>query len=132
MKTLSFIAFAVVLASCEIIVVDSDYAQVNLVSGVYQLEEYSQTYNQNFQYTVWVSQSGGDSRILYIDNFYDQEITVRAEVIGRKLYIRQQYVDGYEIEGSGTIWGSKIQLDYSINDVYSNRPTDYCKATLYE
>ena len=132
MKTLSFIAFAVVLASCEIIVVDSDYDQVNLVSGVYQLEEYSQTYNQNFQYTVWVSQSGGDSRILYIDNFYDQEITVRAEVIGRKLYIRKQYVDGYEIEGIGTIWGSKIQLDYSINDVYSNRPTDYCQATLYE
>ncbi len=131
MKTLSFIAFAVTLASCEIIVVDSDYDQVNLVSGLYRLEEYSQTYNQNFQYTVWVSQSGADSRILYIDNFYDQEITVRAEVIGRKLYIRQQYVDGYEIEGSGTIWGSKIQLDYSINDVYSHGPIDYCEATLY-
>ena len=130
MKTLSFIAFAVALASCEIIVVDSDYDQVNLADGAYQVEEYSQTYNQNFHYSVWINQLGGSS-VLYIDNFYDQEITIKAEVIGRKLYIREQYVDGYEIEGSGTIWGSKIQLDYSINDVYSNKPTDYCEATLY-
>jgi hypothetical protein len=130
MKTLFFIAFAVALASCEIIVVDSDYDQVNLADGVYQVEEYSQTYNQNFQYSVWINQLGGSS-VLYIDNFYDQEITVKAEVIGRKLYIRKQYVDGYEIEGSGTIWGSKIQLDYSIYDVYSHKPTDYCEATLY-
>ena len=130
MKTLSFIAFAVALASCEIIVVDSDYDQVNLADGAYQVEEYSQTYNQNFHYSVWINQLGGSS-VLYIDNFYDQEITVRAEVIGRKLYIRKQFVDGYEIEGSGTIWSGKIQLDYSIIDVYSHRPTDYCEATLY-
>ncbi len=131
MKTLSFIAFAVTLASCEIIVVDSDYDQVNLTDGAYQVEEYSQTYDQNFHYSVWINQLGAGSPVLYIDNFYDQEITVRAEVIGRKLYIRKQYVDGSEIEGSGTNWGSKIQLDYTINDVFSNRPIDYCEATLY-
>ena len=130
MKTLLFIVLGAVLASCEIIVVDPDYDQVNLPDGAYRVEEYSQTYNQNFHYSVWINQLGGSS-VLYIDNFYDQEITVRAEVIGRRLYIRKQYVDGYEIEGSGTIWGSKIQLDYSINDVYSHRPTDFCEATLY-
>ena len=119
------------LASCEILIVDSDYNQPNLVSGVYRVQEYSQTYAQNFNYNIWISRSGSSSQTVYIDNFYDQEITVRAEVIGRKLYIRRQYVGGFEIEGSGTIWGSKIQFDYSVDDMYSHKPIDYCEATLY-
>ncbi len=129
MKTISSIVLVATLASCDIIVVDSDFNQVNLVPGEYLVEEYSRTYNQNFNYTVWVSQSGVNT--VYIDNFYDQEIPIRAEVIGRRLYIRKQFVDGFAIEGSGTIWGNKIQLDYSVNDMYSQKPIDYCEATLY-
>lgn len=129
MKTISSIVLVATLASCDIIVVDSDFNQVNLVPGEYLVEEYSRTYNQNFNYAVWVNQSGVNT--VYIDNFYDQEITVRAEVIGRRLYIRKQFIDGFAIEGSGTIWGNKIQLDYSVDDMYSQKPIDYCEATLY-
>ncbi len=129
MKTISSIVLVATLASCDIIVVDSDFNQVNLVPGEYLVEEHSRTYNQNFNFAVWVNQSGVNT--VYIDNFYDQEITVRAEVIGRRLYIRKQFIDGFAIEGSGTIWGNKIQLDYSVDDMYSQKPIDYCEATLY-
>jgi hypothetical protein len=129
MKTISSIVLLATLASCDIIVVDSDFNQVNLIPGEYLVEEYSQTYNLNFNYAVWVNQSGVST--VYIDNFYDQEITVRAEVIGHRLYIRKQFVDGFAIEGSGTIWGNKIQLDYSVKDMYSQKPIDYCEATMY-
>jgi hypothetical protein len=130
-KILSFIAILVVVSACDIVVVDPYDDRVNLTPGSYQVEEYSQTYEQHFQYSVWISHCGDGSHSVYIENFYNEGLLVKAEIIGRKIYVRRQYVEDYRVEGVGTITSHSIQMDYSVTDLYSNAPTDFCEATLY-
>jgi hypothetical protein len=58
-------------------------------------------------------------------------IRVYAKVTSGRITIRRQTVNGYEIEGVGTIYGGEIEFQYSVRDHYSNRYTDFCEATYY-
>jgi hypothetical protein len=129
-KSLIILVLAIVFASCEVIVVDPDYGYQTSIVGSYEVDEYSQTYNKYFAYTIDVRRSSYNNSVL-IDNFYNEGITVRAEINGSQLYIPLQTVQGYRVEGSGNIYSNEINLTYKVTDTYSSTRTDFCEATLF-
>ena len=131
MKKLIIVVLVLIMTACEIMVVESDYrSSQNFLEGRYRVEEYSQTYNQYFQYEVTMrSYSYGT---VWIDNFYDEGLTVKAEVRNSQLYIPIQTVSGYRIEGSGNIYSNEIRITFRATDLYSNSRTDFCESTLWK
>src|SRR5262249_41549956 len=95
--------------------------------GSYQISEYSSTYNSTIYYNVSVSKASYTD--LYIANFYNAGISVRANLYGDKITIPWQIQDGYEIEGTGTIFGGQINLTYKVRDTYNNWETDFCNSS---
>jgi hypothetical protein len=132
MKKFIILSFlSVILFSCDVVIIEPVYDDRNNVLGTYQVEEYSQTYSRNFNYQVSIRRSSYGGRYVVIDNFYDEGISVRAEVNASQIYIPSQTVDGYLVEGSGNIFGGEISLTYRIRDTYSGTRTDFCEARLF-
>ena len=124
-------ALVVVLTSCDVIIVEPIYHDRDRVTGSYQVEEHSQTYNDYTQFSIYIRKSGSYDDVI-IENFYNADVNVRATVVSDKIYISRQIVDGYEIEGIGTFYGDEIQFSYKVRDTYSyNKPTDFCNATAW-
>lgn len=118
-----------VLSGC--LYVEPTYDYRNDVVGYYQVEEYSHTYNDEIHYYIDIAKSGYSSDAVTISNFYAANISVKAYVSYDKLTIPFQVVNGYEIEGTGTIYGSKLKMNYSVKDRYENDPTDFCEVNAY-
>jgi len=122
----------VLLASCDVIVVESRYDERDRVTGSYRIEEYSQTYNMYSNFRFSIRPAGYGQQDVLIDNFYNADITVRGEVSANKIYIPLQLVDGYEIEGVGTIYSNQIEWSYQVRDTYERyQPVDFCEATAW-
>lgn len=122
----------VLLASCDVIVVESRYDERDRVTGSYRIEEYSQTYNMYSNFHLSIHPAGYGQQDVFIDNFYNADITVRGEVSANKIYIPLQLVDGYEIEGVGTIYSNQIEWSYQVRDTYERyQPVDFCEATAW-
>jgi hypothetical protein len=68
------------------------------------------------------------AREIYLDNFYAADISVYATLDYDKIDIPYQVVDGYEIEGVGTIYGNEIELSYWVKDRYSDTRADFCET----
>lgn len=126
--TVSLLLILLVATSCDIMVVEPSYDDRNRITGSYHIEEYSQTYNDYTSFFIYVRKSGLGQAVV-IENFYNAGIDVRAEYQFDKIYIDRQFVNGYEIEGVGTIYGDEIRFNYKVRDTYTNRPTDFCNAT---
>lgn len=125
MKKLTwFIVLPLLLSACEIIVVDPVFDPRDNLVGSWKLDEYSSSYDASFRYRVYITKTGGQS--IYIENFYDSNITIRAHVSGNRIDIPFQFVNGFEVEGSGTFSGGSLHLQYSVWDEYGDGPTDYC------
>jgi hypothetical protein len=133
MKTrLLFLAASLFLISCDILIVEPVYDVRDQVIGSYKVDEYSQTYNERVRFYVYIRKSGGNySDNVVIENFYNTNRDVRAEIVGDKIYINRQVVNGYEIEGVGTIYYDVIRFNYSVKDLYYNRPVDFCEAKAW-
>ena len=58
-------------------------------------------------------------------------VDVRAEISSGKIFIPRQLVNGYEIEGVGSLYLNEIQFNYKVRDTYTNRIPDYCEATAW-
>jgi hypothetical protein len=132
MKALIFAMIsALMLTSCfyeESVNTSYDYRD-NVV-GYYEVEEYSQTFNDKTYYDIDITRSGyGDE--VWIDNFYAADISVKAIVNYERIRIPLQIVDGYEIEGSGIVRGSRIDFTYSVRDRYNHSATDFCETTAW-
>ena len=124
-------ALMVVFTSCDIMIVEPIYDDRDRVTGSYQIEEHSQTYNDYTRFSIYIRKSGSYDGVI-IENFYHANVNVRATVASDKIYISRQIVDGYEIEGVGTFYGDEIQFSYKVRDTYSyNKPTDFCNATAW-
>ncbi len=122
----------VLLQSCEFFYTDPYYDARDRVTGTYQVDEYSQTFNGYIQYTIRILKSSNRDRVL-IENFYDAGITVSAEFYSDKIIIPRQKRDGFEVEGTGTVWGNKINFTFSVRDTYvRNKPTDFCEAEAWK
>ncbi|MBL7875384.1 MAG: hypothetical protein JNL53_06950 [Cyclobacteriaceae bacterium] len=122
----------VVFTSCDILVVEPVYDSRDRLTGSYRMEEYSQTYNDYLHYTIYIRKGfGSRSQSLIIENFYNSDVDVIAEMVGDKIFISRQIVQGYEIEGVGTLYYDEIKFTYRVRDSYYNKPTDFCEATAW-
>lgn len=120
---------ALVLGSCELVVIEPVYDPRNQRTGSYEVEEYSETGNSTYRYSMRLSKAGNYE--LWLNNFYDAGIQVRAELNGDKIFIPWQMHDGYEIEGVGTFYGDNLSLSYKVRDTYNQYRSDFCKAEAW-
>jgi len=132
MKTRMILLILMVLfTSCDLIIIEPVYDVRDSITGNYQIEEFSQTYNDYVRYHIYIRKSGVYDEII-IANFYNAGLNVRAGVMYDKIYISKQILNGYEIEGVGTIYDGEIQFSYRVRDIYAyTRPTDFCNATAW-
>lgn len=118
---------ALFVSSCYVETVEPRYDPRDRVLGYYDVEEYSQTYNDYTYYSMRISKSGYD-REVYLHNFYAVDIDVYAVLDYDKITIPFQIVDGYEIEGVGTVYGNELNFNYSVRDRRSNTRKDFCET----
>jgi hypothetical protein len=132
MKALIFaMVSALMLTSCfNDESVNSSYDYRDNVVGYYEVEEYSQTYNDKTYYDIDITRSSFRDEV-YIHNFYASDISVRATINYERIRIPYQVVDGFEIEGSGIVRGNRIDFTYSVKDRYSHSATDFCETTAW-
>lgn len=124
------IALLAALTSCDFIIVEPAYDYSDRIVGSYKVEEYSQTYNDYTHYSIYIRKSFRDQVI--IEDLYVNGLDVRAEVDYDKIYINRQVINGYEIEGVGTVYGDEIDFTFKVRDLYSsNKPVDFCTATAW-
>src|SRR5687768_2262885 len=127
-RLLWFIPGLLILTGCEITtVVEPRYDNRDRMTGYYDVEEFSNTYNEYTYYTVRLSKYGSGNEIR-LSNFYAVDISVYAYVNGDHITIPYQVVDGYAIEGVATYFGNGIDLTYSVKDTYQNTRTDFCES----
>jgi hypothetical protein len=125
---LSFTAF--LLTSCYIDSIESRYDSRDRITGSYEVEEYSETYDDYTYYSFRVSKSSYRDEV-YFNNFYGADIRIYAVVSNDRITIPFQEENGYEIEGVGTIRGSEIHLSYTVKDLYDHSYTDYCETVAW-
>lgn len=132
MKTIALYAFAVLtLVSCveyeTVYVIDERDALV----GYYDVDEYSRTYRENITYEIYVSKNPYNSREIFLNDFYALNTQVVAVVDYGLITIPRQITNGYEIEGSGEVFGRELHLNYRVWDLHSHSYSDYCEAVAY-
>lgn len=127
MKRILPVVLALTLSSC-LYVAEPRVDYRDRVVGYYSVDEYSQTYYNYTVYSIRISRSNQGYDVVNIDNFYASGLRVKAYVRHNYITIPYQVVDGFEIEGSGTILGRTIQLNYNVTDRYEWGPTDYLDA----
>lgn len=133
MKTRAFLLMtAVFLMSCEILIVDPVFDERDRVTGTYRVEEFSQTYNEYGTFNIHIRKSFNNMNEVIVENFYNANIDVRAQVVDGTIYISRQVVNGYEVDGVGTLYYDEIRFTYRVRDTYYNKPTDFCEATAWE
>jgi hypothetical protein len=132
MKALIFaMVSALMLTSCFYDEsVNSSYDYRDNVVGYYEVEEYSQTFNDKTYYDIDITRSGYRDEVI-IHNFYASDISIRATVNYERIRIPYQVVDGFEIEGSGIVRGDRIDFTYSVKDRYNHTATDFCETTAW-
>ena len=130
--TLVFLlALTVIATSCDVYYVEPEpvivYDDRDAFVGSYDVNEYSSTYDEYWEYDLSIYKSAGD---IVIDNFYNSGLKVYANVNGSRLSIPWQTVNGYELQGSGYVEGRKLVINYKIRDTYTNGAAwDFCDAT---
>jgi hypothetical protein len=130
MKRLLPIFFlALIAASCGYYD-EPRYDSRDRIIGRYDVEEYSETYNHYTEYSIYILKSGY-RREIYIDNFYAANIRIYANLDYDRITIPYQIVNGYEIEGAGTVYGSSISMRYRVKDTYTNSYTDFCETNAW-
>ena len=129
-KLIPFAALIFIASSCTFYDVEPRYDNRNKFVGYYDVEEYSETFSDLTYYEIRISKSHYD-REIYIDNFYAADLRVYAIVSFDDIRIPFQVVDGYEIEGTGTLEHRELILNYRVRDIYSNDATDYCETVAW-
>lgn len=120
MKRLLFILpVFVLMMSCEVIVVEEPIPAHDVRDhylGFYDVEEYNKTNGTYSEYSFNIVKSVNYPHTIFIRNFYGVGIEVVADVEGFDLYIPEQEVNGYHIEGNGFLDGNELILNFSLHD----------------
>src|SRR5687768_2485483 len=128
MKNLIFcVTIIVFTSSCTFYDVEPRYDHRDKFVGYYDVEEYSETYGDYTHYEMRITRSPYD-REIYLDNFYAADIRVYATVSYDDIRIPFQVVDGFEVEGSGTLHHDELNLSYRVKDLYDHSVSDYCET----
>jgi hypothetical protein len=113
---------------CQI-VVEEVYSPASRLVGTYEVDEWSETYELQAYFDIYIHDDPYSTDIIYINNFYDSGIKVWARVTGSRVRIPLQTAGPYEIEGSGSYYAGELNIDYSVRDLYSHTAyPDYCNA----
>ena len=118
------------LTACTDDYIEPRYDERDRVVGYYDVEEYSETYHDVSYYSIRILKSGYYNEI-YLDNFYASDIRVYAVLEYGRIRIPFQVVDGFEVEGSGTVYGNEIRFNYRVKDRYTNSYTDFCETKAW-
>lgn len=129
-RLLPIVLIAFVVSSCDVYVAEPRYDARDKVIGRYDVEEFSETFNQISAYSIYVRKSGYN-REIYIDNFYAANIRVYAYLDYDRITIPFQIVDGYEVEGAGTVYGSSLSMHYRVKDTFTNSYADFCETDAW-
>lgn len=121
------------ISSCDVVYVEeAPIDSRNLFTGRFEVEEYSETYDELTLYDMRIVKSGDPySNVIYLRNFYGADIEIYANVYGDELRIPRQTVNGYLIKGVGHVEYSDIVLTYSVEDLRSNSYIDFCNTVAY-
>lgn len=131
MKNLLFFASLIVFAtSCTFYDVEPRYDHREKFVGYYDVEEYSETYGDYTYYEMRITRSP-HAREVFLDNFYAADLRVYATVSFDDIRIPFQVVDGYEIEGSGSLYRNELTLSYRVKDLYDHSVSDYCETVAW-
>ena len=131
MKNLiSFTALILLATSCNFYEVEPRYDSRDKFVGYYDVEEYSETFHDITYYEMRISKSRYD-REVYLDNFYASDLRVYATVSFDDIRIPFQVVDGFEIQGSGTLHHDELNLTYRVTDLYDHSVADYCETVAW-
>jgi hypothetical protein len=123
-----FVLPIMLLSGCDINIIEPVYDSRDNVTGHYDVEEYSETYNDMTYYSLRISKSSYSNREVYLHNFYAVDIRVYATLDYDKIRIPYQVVDGYEVEGVGTLNGDELTLSYRIKDLHGYTHSDFCES----
>jgi hypothetical protein len=137
MKKLGFLfILAAIVSACGDYYEGNNYVQPrndirDRVVGSYDVEEFSNTYNDYVYYNINVWKDSYSSDVVYIDDFYVENLRIKAIVNSDRISIPYQVIQGYEVEGNGHVYRDELQLNYSVRDLHSNAFTDYCDTRAY-
>lgn len=121
------------LSSCDLTIIEEPFdPRLNFV-GRYEAEEYSETFDEFVYYPVRVSLDDGYySNSIYLENFYDLNADVYAQVNGDRITIPRQRIGDWLIQGTGYLDYGDIVMTYSVEDLSRPRlPVDFCNTVLY-
>jgi hypothetical protein len=121
---------AFIFSACTEYYYEPRYDPRDRLVGRYEVEEYSETYSDITYYSLRISKSGYDHEI-YLSNFYAMDLQVYAILSHGKITIPFQIVDGYEIEGVGSVYDNELILNYRVKDRYNNAPADFCEMNAW-
>ncbi len=88
--------------------------------GTYNAEEESSTVSTTSKFAIQVSKSTSADSTIFIKNFWNAGITVKATISGSKIAIPEQLVNNYKIVGLGAINGQELTMSYWVNGVNNN------------
>ena len=132
-----FLLITVSISACQIDIEDPAPVIVHVDErdyfiGIFDVEEYSETFDAHNYYTIDIVKVAGQPGVVYLRNFYGAGVEVLAEVEGVHLYIPHQEANGFEIEGEGIIDGHRLDLFYTVHDHLAAYDfIDYCSSTAW-
>jgi len=129
-RLLPLFVLSVAISSCDVYEPEPRYDARDKVIGQYDIEEYSNTYHETTYYSFYIRKSGY-SREIIIDNFYASDIRVYAYLDYNKITIPYQVINGYEIEGTGAVYGNSLSFNYRVRDTYHNSYSDFCETQAW-
>jgi hypothetical protein len=133
-RFLTLIPALLVLVGCEVYYVEPVYDVRENFTGYYEVEEYSKTTYTTTFFEFDIVKYGYNSDEILIRNFYGVNIDVLAVVeSSTRIRIPLQRMDGYEVSGTGTLYGHKLVMNYSVRDLYTYpRFIDYCTTNAWK
>ena len=125
-----FTVLVLVAASCSDYDAEPRYDSRDKFVGYYDVEEFSELYRDMTYYEMRITRSPYE-REVYLDNFYDAGIRVYAIVNYNDITIPLQVVQGFEVEGSGSLYHDELNLRYRVKDLYDHSVSDYCETVAW-
>ncbi len=95
---------------------DDETDDRNKFIGRYEVTEFSlETFTQRDDYEVRIRKDAGTEDMVIISNFYNLDIDATAMIQGNNITVNKQEHSIFEFEGTGSLQGSIITLNYTVS-----------------
>lgn len=119
---------------CEIYIIEEPvpWDDRDAFVGTFSVNDYSETLDEHFAYQVVISKVCCNSNQVWIHNFYGVDIDVLAEVRGNRITVSRQFIEDYEVEGTGRLEYDQLIMTYVVRDhYYTPTFTDFVSSTSW-